>query len=1554
MPILQRIELSNFLNSGRILPWRPDWPHQVLNINGENAALNIPNGKGKSTMTTAILSMLTYHGKSLKDLRERTFAPVQTGYYTHIRIQVLIPMLGASGDLVAEAGGEIGGQPMVFGMYGYSGENEKIEFYSYQGTFDDAPVAHVNKHHHTLIADDAFLGQLKQCSNLFPSNAKERTKVAHVNKHHHTLIADDAFLGQLKQCSNLFPSNAKERTKRAWLSYVEDFFDMSSLKQQLIYQLMRGAEGGHGYFEVKPSAGMNYSAAVFYERLAPELLTDVMGELGEEGEHGIEDTIHEKVSKVIAAKHETERKTEELRRASNTLRELSGLLDASAEMKAAKQSYEEHRKGFSLEAAVLRNVVVDDPIPGVPRTPPESVPVIARAMVMQDGKWFLPDRLMAEFTGEQSCAVNQRAQDRNGLSIVQASKSQLVDFTCDIKIRDVRGKANQLYSRDSALGLLAITNNFARDWTREKAIEAVTLAFDWVEANADTNPARILKKQFEVNLTQKNQEREQLSNQYRSYQAEKDELINEQNQVGAQQAEYRRMAGSGLFTEEEMKSPAKTGVLVVEAMNAATKKLETHKDKVRELTGVYAAWKEFVQEHGETIQPGDQAEKIDATFVSAKKLVGEINESLRSARNKRKTLEKNKTDTGKRFEATDTKLKRYLKTLPASVRFADLFGDVSPVGMVQKVMADRDGSNSRLNKIKNERDRYSDSLAALMKFKSDNENIAPGEWLAQQLATWESQGAEIGHLKDDLSEAKLRRIALDEAVIVAGRVAREAATVAGGNQQPLHDAIANMDLDESRREKILTLFSALLHTPVYQSVGEAADAAKRLAETGIETPVFVYQELEEFCTGGEISLDAISSHTWLVGVRTRQVDCLLDKTLVEREKEATDQLILSLSESILKKGIERDFHSPESEVSTLARKADDAVKHGYEAKDTELTREQESLVASLPDLEAKASSESLEIIRQTEQHYLEFKGVTETDLRVEHQFFEEALQTAIQTFEMNEQLIVNEEGRLDAQQKVLGDASLDAAKVDGLRAIQSFIDHPSDNPSFMAVAVDTEITLSEVRNHPDQRSRFQFDLAEQFIKQSHDRPRQIEERLQHIKKEQAEIQDRLIPVLDNDIQIIQGRSNELVKQVMAVDEFVRNLIRKYREFAAEQNDLVPISKEQIEFHALGGAAIGLRDDATLSNQVNMLIDIANDIELDESGGLKAEMNEARSRFASTKQAFAAKVEKILVMGDLDMSEPVKLELQRAKENPSVIDHLHAVAASNYERNNAANKTAASYLEDEWNNIGKWLKAFTQRLPDNLRTMKDVFSPAKDKVSGEYLSAGFEIEAKLADQEDVKTILDDVIKMVEKFETTRHAMENAAQGLRDQAIRSIRTEIRTTFYQRVILNPRIRAYMPSIAKRPLPLEKNMVSTGQGVAMTLLWIVKMADYVTERELRRVTTSRAQQRRLHPTQFAIMDGAFSSLSNKGLIKDALDCIKTTRGRFQLIITGHDENYQNNFEYFPTLIEAREIDGRFMYADSETRRILPPEQVGSHYGAIGVMNLRVKPLNDAEAAAG
>jgi hypothetical protein len=1514
MPTLQRIEISNFLNSQRVVPWRPDWPHQIFEINGENAALNIPNGKGKSTMSTAILSMLAAHKKSLKDIGTRFFAPLKTGNFTHIRIQVLIPLPGSGGgDLVSQSGGEIGGMPMVFGMYGNSGENEKVELYSYQGTFEACPIAHVHGLRHTLIADDVFLGQLKACEGLFPSNHKERTRLA-------------------------------------WQAYVEGFFDMASIKQQLGYQIMRGAEGGSGYFEVKPPAGMSYSEAVFYERLAPELLVDVMGDLGEDGEHGIEDTIHEKVSKIIASKFETKRKGEELLQAENMVRELESLVQFGGGLRQAKEEYDKHREQFSIEFAVLRDVLIDDPIPGVPRIPDESVPAIARSMVMQEGRWYVPDRVMAEFSGEPASDVNRRAQERKGLALETASKSQVIDFACHIKNRDSRGKPNQLYSRDAALGLVGVTTNFTRDWTRETATDALTRAFDWVEVHADTNPGRRLKKALDASLKDNQSEWSRLSTKLTDYQKEKESLLTERSQVDAQQSAYRRMVESGLFTVSDLMTPAATGIAARNALTLASGALDTHKDRVSRLNAVHASWQAFTREREEVLSPGALAERLIANKGAAKTAVDAAADALQAARHQRPNLLKARDDAATRHTTARNRLTRYEETAPAAAKFVEVFGEVPPVGLAKKVSDERDAANNRIGTIKVQRSLYVDGLQALEGFRAVRGNADPASWLKTCLNDWDRFGAEIKALEADLAEAGIRRASLDQAVIVAGKVTREAVSVAGGNHSPLHVAIERMSLDQARRESVLTLFSALLHAPVYATTGEAIEAAQRLEGEGIEAPVFVSGELESFCQTGEISMDAAFAHTWLVGIRTRQVECLLDPSLVEREKAREDARITDHGKQIEDKRIEQAKYSSESADASQARKAAEAVKNEYESKDAALAEELNQLERDQPMLVARSTPEMLEVIRLTERHQKEFCQTAKSPLQEEVQSGAQAQIHAANAFDGNEENIQANEGDHNTKSRALIAAIGAANQVEPLLKIQAYIDHPEDNPDFMAQAAEQAKQLASARSAVDARTRFEFDLADIFKNSGDARPREIEERLGDINRDVDIIQRKLLPDLTEKNKEINEQLLQTGTDVREIDEFVRDLIKGYRAYADERVELVPVGKERIESTPLGGAAVGLRSETSDRDLTDMLVAMKGDAEYENTAARHGDMRDARSAHETARSKFSNSVDMALVKPGLGMPDHIKMELERAKDAPEMIAHLHAVAYSNYDKNMAANDVAARHLSTEWENIGKWLKAFTQRLPDNLTTMKRVFGPLKNE-SGEYTGAGFDIDATVADQSDVKSVLDEVVAMVEKHERSKAALENAAPGLRDQATKGIRQEIRNTFYRKVITKAKIRIYMPSMSRTPLLLEKNMASTGQGIAMTLLWIVKMADYVTERELRRVTTSRAQQRHLHRTQFALMDGAFSSLSNKDLIRDAWDSITQTRGRFQLVIPGHDENYQNNFEYFPTLITARELNGQYMHAESETRRILEPDQVGSHYGAMNVINLRIKPRVAAAA---
>lgn len=1516
MPLIQRIEVSNLMNSKREEPWRPDWPHQVFELNGENTAMNIPNGKGKSTLVLSILAMLRGH-KVLNDIRMRHYAPRRTGRYTHIRIQVLVSLPGEdSNDLIAQAGGSLAGSPMVFGLYGNSGENERVNFYAYRGTFEDCKIATVHQLRHDLVSDRDFLDQLRARPGAF-----------------------------------------RDSTIKEWVAYVDDFFDMSNLQQQLVYQLARGAEGDSNYFEVKRLPGRNDAASIFYERLAPELLSEVMGQLGEEGEKGIEDTIHEKVSRLIVAKRNTAKKAEELRRTSNTVMELEVALKKGAAFLGAKDSYDGHRAEFETEVAAIRNVLVDNPIPGVPLAPPEHLSVLAISMVMQGGAWYMPDSVMAEFTGEEPKVVNQRARDRNGINITPAIRSQVIDFIRDLKTRDPRGKPNQLYTRDNAIALLNVTTTFTKNWTRDKAIAAVTEAFDWVDAHADTNPARVLFKQRTAELGQKEVARTAFRVKVTDYYAERDQLRGEQQTIGEGQAAYREMSNSDLFTAEELANPNATGERVGQEASEAASALDSHKDATRELKDVHALWQQFEQDHGQAETPSQVAARLVADEKSEQDRLSHIKGKILELRGQRQGLKSAWDKAIAAQKIADRQLDKLKQLQPGLLTYKTIFGEENPVGLEAEVTREHREAVDRRHEIGIERSKMSSALSALAEFRLSYGDADPSAWIAGRLAAWEAKGVEIAGLKLQHADAEQRRKDLDKAAVAPGRIAREAAAVAGGNAMPLHEAIGSINLSSDLKEKALTLFSSLLHAPVYQTLDEAAQAARNLADNDLESPVFVLGELDEFCNSDNILLDANVAHTWLVGVRTRPVDCLLDISLVDREKAIEEARITDLGLKIESLEDERKRLSADHVDAKHAPGAATAVVNGFEKLDAQFVAELNEIEGRLPRLAERATDDARAAIKsRIELDALLVGGVTEQSL------FDASAEAGLVThaakdaYDANEQRISDMEKDQSKAEDTWGAAFKLAQNAPVLIKIQAFVDHPSKNPRFMATAGEVEIALDEAAQKAEKRTRFRFALAHNFIALgANTRPQEIEARIKFIGDEIKEIQDKLIPALDTDIKRLQQESIDIQTQAGEIDDLVRTLIRKYREFMADHDAQDVPPPDKLLSHPVVSIADVVRQETDLTERVSLLLDLASDLDVVDTSVISKKMQESKQAYSEARSALASHIDLTLIKPDLDLSEHVRSELVRGKEDVSVLAHIYKVTKENYAKNSAANATAQTFLDKEWGDVSDWLHKFTLRLPDNLRIMKSIFSPQRDGATGTVIRAGFDISAKLADLQDIKATLDEIVLMVENYEKNSDVINQFDQGVRDKTIADLRREIRNNFYQKVILDPSIHVCMPSISQKPLLLEKDMVSTGQGIAMTLLWIVKMANYVAERELNRKTTNQAHLKRIkaNKTQFAIIDGAFSSLSKKELIDDALNSVAQTRGNFQLIITGHDENYQNNFQYFPSLVVAREIGGKFMYADSTTKRIVEPGSVGSHYGAMGLMSLRRTPKAKPDEAA-
>jgi hypothetical protein len=1501
MPLIQRIEVSNFMNSRREDPWRPDWTFQVFDMKGENTAINMPNGRGKSTIVHSVLAMLA-HDKSLNDLRRNHCSPQSTGHYSHIRIETYIWADDDSPvDLIVQSGGDAGGYPMVFGFYGNSGESTSFKLYAYRGTLEDCPIGR-----------------------------REGNKV--------TLTANQTFLDKLSVMPSRFPATQRDDTKVNWREHVGGIFDMASIEQQLVYQKAKGAEGSSGYFDVNPPRGRPFSEAVFYERLAPELLVDMMGSVEEySDERGIEDVIHQKVQGIIKAKVRTAKTTDDLEKTRRVLEQLERVKTRADAVVEAKANAERKVGEFSLHHAALKSIVVDDPVPGLLRQPPEESHILIRSMLMQSGKWFLPDRAFEIFMADSTSHINERAsRQRPAIETVIADKSQLIDLECDLKNAKEKGHSGQLYDSQASMEILRASTNFRTPYTGESAINVVTESFAWVEAYGDTNPARIEHRQLTERISKLEQQRTELSGKRGSLHQESVDLRNEQQQIGLQQAEFRRMTESGLFSEEELRSPVETGRKAEADFSDAERELAFHRQTVAESKGGFQDWQGFVAKHGEDADPSEYADALDQIRENAEGALTFNKKELDEAKGKSGKAKSDAERDKKAFEALADKAGKIERLRPLAQVFAERFKDENPEGLLARVKKELSDTERRISAVSTERASMADALSSLKTFVEQyGKDTDPKIWLETRSQERSELSAELPRIRESIDDLKARRSDLDKAAVAPGKVAREVLDLAGTDAKPLHSFIEDMGLPQDRKEQVLSMFSALLFSPVYGTAERAAEVAGMLASKDVESPVFVSSELAAFCKGANIVYDGSVARTWLVGVRTRPVDCLLDPNLVAREKESLDTQIKEANDTLTEKQGRFKELDPEDQDAIVARKAREAIEKGFPAKDNGLQEGSSRLEETLPRLKDRASEEAGDSIRAA----IEYRGllgeISEDELA-------EAFAKAEETANLSSDAMVRCEDaaqalseKREALQAAFSNASVNATEIPKLKSIRRFID--AGGPSFMNSAETKEKVLLATKQTAEKRKSFRFELAESFVKSGGNRPQEIEQRLSVIGPELDDINKKRIPELDGTIEEYRSASLKLIGAISDIDNFIRELRKKYKEVATADVIPVTIPTERLAEHPLSLAVHEVRLATSAADIAKAILAMRSPLDDIEASTLKHEVITARSVLKSARNLLFGEIDRVKGDSTIALNEQMKIGLESSKEDVGELVRMITATTDNFNKSLLANETARTHLEEEWNNIGSWLENFTRRLPSNFEAMRSVFRPIKDSVSGEIISAGFEIEAKVADMNDVRAVLTSIVENVEKHEMNRENLGDD-ENLRSRYDRNMRKEIREEFYKNVILEPTIKVCIPSISRKALKLEKNMVSSGQGVAMTLLWIVKMADYVTERELQRQNVSNAARKRVRSmrTQFVIIDGAFSHLSDKRLITDALDGVRKTRGKFQLVITGHDPNYKNDFAYFPSYIVAREIGGNLMYAESETRRLLAPEEVGSHIGAM------------------
>ncbi|WP_163336017.1 hypothetical protein [Desulfopila sp. IMCC35008] len=172
MSLINRIELSNFLDKSGGSDWNPTYRHCVLDLKGQSTAIVLMNGSGKTTINTAILGLLSRQRTLVSNMR-KVFAPDSSGVHTHVRVEFIQPDMKTSVPTLPTISQTITGEKYVFGVCGFRDGSQSLKYYCYPGILEDVPVANVNDGSIELLFNEEFAKIIREKNGARQGTSKD-------------------------------------------------------------------------------------------------------------------------------------------------------------------------------------------------------------------------------------------------------------------------------------------------------------------------------------------------------------------------------------------------------------------------------------------------------------------------------------------------------------------------------------------------------------------------------------------------------------------------------------------------------------------------------------------------------------------------------------------------------------------------------------------------------------------------------------------------------------------------------------------------------------------------------------------------------------------------------------------------------------------------------------------------------------------------------------------------------------------------------------------------------------------------------------------------------------------------------------------------------------------------------------------------------------------------------------------------------------------------------------------------------------------------------------
>ncbi len=1485
MGLINRVAISNTLNyygDGSHKKWSPRFRFECLDFRGQSTAVNLTNGGGKSTLAEAMLAVLS-RDKTLVSRTKKKFSPKSCGTWSHVQVELIRPLSNAvQADFITQQGNQVNGEHWVFGMYGFRGD-QGLNYYYYKGRLEDLVIGHDNGKQRLLSSNEAFVQAKKAIQSFVMSPHEDEWEEA---------LALKANLPQ------------------------------STIRQMADFQKRGGQEKSAMLYEIKPRPGQSYAEVFFYKVLAPTIMEGVMDREGEEGEVRLEDTVERSVFSTVKAKQDAAAKRQETEELEVGVNQLAELMKVAENAEALRTEYERSLKKVQSDVQVLNELVDKGRLAGVPNAsvPEGLVGEVAKHLVLEPGSTDIrvSDVGIAILLDDEAKNVNRMAERNNFLG---HEVTQVIEIPCHFKLQDRQHggrRTGKSYSIKDAKALLQAASSISLGLTIQAAAEVLEDAESWFYSKADTNPyrQRLVEHQTDLQILKDNVKELEVARE--RLHADQNHLLQQQKLMKTNEGLYNTLLQSGLFSDKELKNPLKTASEVRKSLETARRDMSDFDKLEAQLNEYRKTWEDYVREYGKDHAPGDtlaelerEKQRLGDTRYTVASTLEIAEQDIKKTQERGQVLQRDLDKTGQQLE-------RLTEHSAAYGQFVDLFGRISPKGKENALRKALSKAQSRLTQLEHQQESYQEGVSALHHFhETVSESSSPRQWLEQIGARRAKIAVKLDGCVTQLNDFRAQREALDKERIAANAATRKALESLSDRSiayQPLHQVIEVMKLPHKRRQQVLGVFSALLFAPVLASEQEAQQAAEVLAELGAQVPVFLHRSIADYCRSAEI--ESIEDDALLVGttagIISRPVACLLDPELVKREKASLDAQISEAKNHIESLKDELSSIGDETESVRLARRASKAVEDKEPEKLEAISGEIDRYRYEAETLQTQTSDANINVIRSAEV-YVSLGGKEQ----------DEALQQRLKDLTREQTTCEEQVAELVLKCTDLkGDRSMLDKQLQSvlpgellvmLRSAITFVD--KGGPDFIAhrderhQALQHDVAFFQERHAFDKH----FEGAQAYLDSLHDKDN--ESRLQ----EKLAIVSREIETTKNELTDLRCKHEALTDSIPLLRSVLESLdraallaIKKFRKVAQLSEDVIDSDDTDVHDDPLiqlcDELALIIHDGnpaeqtKLLANNISGNLD---DIDIDRKA---SDLRRVRKELVGKEKAFIDEVKRVC-----EKAAGLKpVEIQTLKEVkfigdiPKVRNLYEGVLEQLLKSKELLHRCESSEREAR-QGVASRLAYLIDYAAMDLKILQSVVGSNRGTFN-----SYFNVEAEVLDKAGIRRLMETVVAEVDLHEKQRRE-RNAEDN--EEYHESLRTLVHEKLYKAIFTSPKITYVNATIRDAGDEHEFNEnLSEGQKAALSLMWAIRLAEFGIERETKRHSSRRSQQKaREMSVNIMLIDGLFSNLSNRELIDSSMAGIESTRGSFQLIGLIHNPHYQNDFEKFPVFIIGKnEVNGR------------------------------------------